>query len=90
MLRGALLEEPILKYRDPERPYILYINTSKYAWAGVLTLPCQHKEEKGDKEINHLITYISRLFGEPQINWAILIKEAYPIYMSTKKLNYYL
>ena len=42
------------------------------------------------KEIHHPITYISGLFRGPQINWAALVKEAYAIYMSTRKLDYYL
>ena len=42
------------------------------------------------KEIQHPITYISGLFRGPQINWAALVKEAYVIYMSTRKLDYYL
>ena len=42
------------------------------------------------KEIQHPITYISGLFRGPQINWAALVKEAYAIYMSTRKLDYYL
>ena len=42
------------------------------------------------KEIHHPITYISGLFRGPQINWATLVKEAYAIYMSTRKLDYYL
>ena len=90
MLKEALLKEPILKYPDPSKPYVLYTDVSKYTWAGVLTQSYQHKDEKGVKEIHHPITYISGLFREPQINWAALVKEAYTIYMSTRKLDYYL
>ena len=90
MLKEALLKEPILKYPDPSKPYVLYTNASKYAWAGVLTQAYQHNDEKGMKEIQHPITYISGLFRGPQINWAALVKEAYAIYMSTRKLDYYL
>ena len=90
MLKEALLKEPILKYPDPSKQYVLYTNASKYAWTGVLTQSYQHKDEKGVKEIHHPITYISGLFRGPQINWAALVKEAYTIYMSTKKLDYYL
>ena len=34
--------------------------------------------------------YMSGLFRGSQINWACLTKEAYAIYMSIKKLTYYL
>ena len=90
MLKEALLKEPILKYPDPSKLYVLYTDASKYAWAGVLTQSYQHKDEKGVNEIHQPITYISGLFRGPQITWAALVKEAYTIYMSTRKLYYYL
>ena len=40
--------------------------------------------------MNHPITYFSGLFKGSQLNWAALTKEAYAIYMSIKKLAYYL
>ena len=40
--------------------------------------------------MNHPITYVSGLFKGSQLNWAVLTKEAYAIYMSIKKLTYYL
>ena len=42
------------------------------------------------KKIHHPITYASGLFKGSQINWAMLTKEAYAIYISIKKLDYYL
>ena len=32
-----LLKEPVLKYPDPSKPYTLFTDASKYAWACVLT-----------------------------------------------------
>ena len=40
--------------------------------------------------MDHPITYVSRLFRGSQLNWATLIKEAYTIYMSVKKLSFYI
>ena len=40
--------------------------------------------------MNHPITYVSGLFKGSQLNWAALTKEAYAIYISIKKLTYYL
>ena len=37
MLKDYLQEAPILRYPDPEARYVLYTDTSKYAYAGVLT-----------------------------------------------------
>ena len=39
---------------------------------------------------DHPITYVSGLFRGSQLNWATLTKEAYAIYMSVKKLSFYI
>ena len=39
---------------------------------------------------DHPITYVSGLFHGSQLNWATLTKEAYAIYMSVKKLSFYI
>ena len=118
MMKGLLLKEPILKYPDPTKPYTIFTDASKYAWACVLTQgyeyyqdpktkslynPMQFKDKIKEldlteeqqkqykkKVILHPITYVSGLFRGSQLNWATLTKEAYAIYMSVKKLNYYL
>ena len=46
--------------------------------------------ERKEIKILHPITYMSGLFRGSQMNWACLTKEAYAIYMSIKKLAYYL
>ena len=46
--------------------------------------------EEKEVKILHPITYMSGLFRGSQMNWACLTKEAYVIYMSIKKLTYYL
>ena len=91
MLRELLMEEPVLKYPDPNRPYKLFTDASKYAWACVLTQEYKyHKENDKSFVINHPITYQSGLFKGSQVNWATLTKEAYAIYISVKKLSFYL
>ena len=40
--------------------------------------------------IHHPVSYISGLFRGSQLNWAALTKEAYAIYMSFRKLSFYL
>ena len=90
MLKGFLLEEPVLKYPKPNQPYILYTDASKYAWAGVLTQAYDHHIEGKVKTICHPVTYVSGLFRGPQLNWAAMVKEAYAIYMAARKLHYYL
>ena len=85
-----LIKEPILRFADPNKPYILYTDTSKYAWSCVLTQQYAHDIDDKQIVVNHPITYISGLFKGSQLNWAALTKEAYAIYMSIKKLTYYL
>ena len=51
-----------------------------------------HNTEIEGKTIatDHPIAYVSGLFRGSQLNWAALTKEAYAIYMSVKKLSFYL
>ena len=90
LLKTSLMTEPILMYPDPNYPYVLFTDASKYAWACVLTQEKTHQIEGKEVKILHPITYMSGLFHGSQINWACLTKEAYAIYMSIKKLAYYL
>ena len=90
LLKEYLLKEPILVYPDTGKPYTLYTDASKYAWAGVLTHRYVHEIEGKEKEIYHPVTYLSGLFRGSQLNWATLTKEAYAIFMCVKKLDYYL
>ena len=82
ILQEFLQQAPILRYPDPQASYTLYTDASKYAYAGVLT---QH-----NNGMDHPITYVSGLFRGSQLNWATLTKEAYAIYMSVKKLSFYI
>ena len=84
------MTEPILTYPDPSLPYVLFTDASKYAWACVLTQEKVHDMEGKEVKILHPITYMSGLFRGSQMNWVCLTKEAYAIYMSSKKLTYYL
>ena len=89
-LKGALCTEPILKFPDLNKPYVLFTDASKHVWAGVLTKP--YSKETGGKlvTVHHPVTYVSGLFRGSQLNWEALTKEVYAIYMSVKKLSFYL
>ena len=89
-LKERLCAQPILQYADTTKGYTLYTDASKYGWAGVLTQ--LHTTVIDGKTIttDHPIAYVSGLFRGSQINWAALTKEAYAIYMSVKKLSFYL
>ena len=90
LLKTMVSEEPILVYPDASKPYVLFTDASKYAWSCVLTQEYTHEMDGKTVKILHPISYQSGLFKGSQLNWACLTKEAYAIYMSIKKLNYYL
>ena len=82
ILKEFLQQAPILQYPDPQASYTLYTDASKYTYASVLT---QHSNGT-----DHPITYVSGLFRGSQLNWATFTKEVYTIYMSVKKLSFYI
>ena len=90
LLKSYLCGEPILKYADTSKPYTLYTDASKYGWAGVLTQ--SHTTDIDGKSVttDHPVAFVSGLFRGSQLNWAALTKEAFAIYMSVKKLSFYL
>ena len=53
ILKKTLYEEPILKYPDPNKPYILYTDASKYTWACVLTQAEKYTQENGTVKTVH-------------------------------------
>ena len=84
------MDQPILVYPDTNAPYVLFTDASKYAWAGVLTQKHTSVINGETVTVNHPVAYVSGLFRGSQLNWAALTKEAYAIYMSVRKLTYYL
>ena len=66
--------------------YILYTNASGISWSGVLTQ--EHTDDK-EKSKQHPICYMSGQFCGSHFIWAALTKEAYAIYMSIKRLSFY-
>ena len=86
-LRELLMQHPILRYPDPSKGYTLFTDASGIGWAGVLTQ--EFEDEKG-KSKQHPICYVSGQFRGSQQNWAALTKDAYAIYMSVRKLSFYI
>ena len=86
-LRDLLMQYPILRYPDPKRGYTVFTDASGIGWSGVLTQ--EYPDEKGRVKA-HPICYVSGQFRGSQLNWAALTKEAYAIYMSIRRLVFYL
>ena len=78
------MTDPILTYPDPNLPYVLFTDASKY------TQKKTHVFKEKETKLLHPIMYMSGLFRGSQINWVCLTKEAYAICMSIKKPAYYL
>ena len=90
LLKEALCGEPVLKYADTSKPYTLYTDASKFGWVGVLTQPHTMVIDGKSTTTDHPVAFVSGLFRGSQLNWAALMKEAFAIYMSFKKLSFYL
>ena len=90
LMKSLLSHHPILRYPDPNKPYVLFTDASNYAWAGVLTQ--EFATEINNEHIIqlHPVAYVSGLFNPSQQKWAALVKEAHAIYMAARKLNIYL
>ena len=89
-LRKLQCGEPVLKYADTSKPYTLYTDASKFSWAGVLTQSHTIVIDGKSTTNDHPVTFVSGLSRGSQLNWAALMKEAFAIYMSVKKLSFYL
>ena len=90
ILKESLWAQPILKYTYTSKGYTLYTDASKYGWAGVLTQAHTLMIEGKTITTDHPVAYVSGLFRGSQLNWAALTKEAFAIYISVKKLSFYL
>ena len=90
LLKEALCGESVLKYADTSKLYTLYTDASKFGWAGVLTQPHMATIDGKSTTTDHPVAFVSGLFRGSQLNWAALTKEAFAIYMSVKKLSFYL
>ena len=86
-LRKALTKDPILKYPDPSKRYVLFTDASDIAAAGVL---CQEYPDCDGKITELPIAYLSTQFTEDQYKWSTIVKEGYAIYYCVKKWKPYL
>ena len=65
-------------------------DASKFGWAGVLTQSHTTVIDGKSTTTDHPVTFVSGLYRGSQLNWATLMKEAFAIYMSVKKVSFYL
>ena len=86
-LREMLMKHLILRYPDPQKLYTLFTDASGIGWSGVLTQ--EHIDDSGRSKL-HPVCYVSGQFKGSQLNWAVLTKEAYAIYMAVRRLTFYI
>ena len=86
-LRTCLTKDPILKYPDPKKRYVIFTDASDQAAAGVL---CQEHLDPEGKIIELPIAYLSAQFSDTQFKWSTVVKEGYAIYYCIKKWRPYL
>ena len=102
LLKEALCTHPILQYPDPDRPYVLFTDASKYGWARsthstllrnwwVNPVDClmwiHHRRGQWFISLSLILVDSSE-----EVSWIglPLTKEAYATYMSVRKLSFYL
>ena len=83
-LRPCLMTDPILKYPDPSKRYVIFTDPSDQAAVGVL---CQEYTDIDGKTIDLPIAYLSDHFSDNQFKWRTLVKEGYAIYFFIKKME---
>ena len=84
--RTCLMESPILKYLDPHKRYVVFIDASDQAAATVLTQ--EYTDDDGQmKEMP--VAYLSAQFNDTQFKWSTVVK-GYAIYYAIKKWRHYL
>ena len=81
-LKDSIIQAPILHYPNPSKKYIIYTDTSDDACGAQLT------QEHDSMEFP--ITFLSHTFLETQRKWSMTEQEAYGVYYTITKWNYYL
>ena len=80
-------EAPILKYPDPSKRYVVFMDASDQATAAILT----QEYTSNDEDIKEMpIAYLSVQFSDTEFKWSTVIKEGYMIYYAIKKWRHYL
>ena len=78
LLKGKLMEEPMLLNPKVNKDYVIHCDTSKYSYSGIL-----QQTRPGTNELTPV--YFSGNFNKTQVKWNIMEKEAYAIYKSIKR-----
>ena len=81
-LKEAIVQAPILLYPNPNKTYIVYTDASYNACGAQLS-----REHDGTK---FPVAFLSHTFTETQHKWSTTEQEAFGVYYTITKWNYYL
>ena len=81
-LKDAIVQAPILHYPNPNKTYIIYMDASDDACGAQLS-------QKHDG-MEFPIAFLSHTFSETQHKWSTTEQEAFRVYYTITKWNYYL
>ena len=81
-LKEAIVQAPILHYPDPNKKYIVYTDVSDAA--------CRVQLSQEHDGTEFPIAFLSHTFMETQCKWSTTKQEAYGVYYTITKWNYYL
>ena len=81
-LKDAIIQEPILQYPDTTKPYIVYTDASDDA--------CRAQLSQIHNGTKFPVAFLLHTFTDTQQRWSMPEQEAYGIYFTIKKWNYYL
>ena len=84
LAKKRLSRDPMLYHPDPNKPWIIEIDTSKTAFTGVLLQP--YIVDGVTQEV--AIMFISYSFTGMQQSWSTTERELYAIHTSVQKLHY--
>ena len=83
-LKACLTEVLILKYPNPSKWHVVFMDASDQAAAAILTQ--EYNEDRETREMP--LDYLSVQFSDTQFKWSTVVKEGYAIYYAVKKLRH--
>jgi hypothetical protein len=91
LLKDSLTKIPLLVHPDVSRKLVLHTDASEYAIGACLQQPILESEDilPGESK-EEPIYYLSHSLSKAQRKWSTFEREAYAVYYSIKKLNFYL
>ena len=81
-LKEAIIQAPLLCYPDPNKKYIVYTDASDDA--------CRAQLSQEDNGMEFPVVFLSHTFTETHRKWSTTEQEAYGVYYTITKWNYYL